>query len=451
MNISRREVIRIGSLATLGLSLPDLIRPAVGADSGGHRRPAKACVLVWLDGGPSHIDTFDPKPDAPSEVRGPFAAIPTSLVGVRISELLPRMAERLDRCTLIRSVTSPLGEHNLGAQYLMTGYPPSSVIDYPPIVSVMAQARDAARSTALPASVAVPDFRIGGGGISSHGFLPPQFAPFSVGSDPSRHDFEVRNLAPPSGLSPERLARREAHRRWLDGPGLEDRGLPLPLAGEGSGEGGKTDPLTQQAFEMLRSPRTRGAFDLRAEADSVRRRYGMKTIGQSCLLARRLLESGVPLVSVIDHGWDTHADVVTRLRDGFTGAATPVGLAPSLDMALSALIDDLEERGMFDETLIVVMGEFGRTPKWNVSGGRDHWPRVFSVLLAGGPIKRGMVFGASDRHGESPMESAVTPADLAHTIYHAMGVDPATVFHTPDGRPIRLADEAAHVIADVLT
>jgi uncharacterized protein (DUF1501 family) len=167
-------------------------------------------------------------------------------------------------------------------------------------------------------------------------------------------------------------------------------------------------------------------------------------------LARRLVEAGVPLVSVIDYGWDTHADVVTRLRDGFTGAAVPVGLGPSLDAAVSSLIDDLQDRGLFEETLVVVMGEFGRTPKWNTAGGRDHWPRVFSVLLAGGPIQRGVVYGASDRHGESPHDAAVTPADVAHTIYYAMGVDPAELLQTPDGRPIRIADETSQLIKGIL-
>ena len=428
---TRREFLRVGSLTGLGLSMPQLHQAVIGNPSPIGAKRAKACILVWLDGGPSHIDTLDPKPDAPSEVRGPFSAIGTSLVGVRVSELLPKLAARLDRCALIRSMTSPLGEHNLAAHYLMTGYQPSPVIAHPPFFTTVAALQTPKSTLDLPASVAIPDFKVGGGGISGNGFLPPRHGPFSITSDPSRADFAVRNLSLPSELTLGRLDRRQAYRRWLDGSA-------------------NPDPLVEQAFEVLRSPRTRQAFDLTSEPEEVRDRYGRKSIGQSCLLARRLVEAGVPLVSVIDHGWDTHADVVTRLRDGFTGAAVPVGLGPSLDAAVSSLIDDLQARGLFDETLVVVMGEFGRTPKWNSGGGRDHWPRVFSVLLAGGPIQRGVVFGSSDRHGESPHESPVTPADLTHTIYYAMGVDPAAMLHTSDGRPIRIADETSQLITGVL-
>lgn len=428
---TRREFLRVGSLTGLGLSMPLLHQSVIGGPAAIGAKRAKACILIWLDGGPSHIDTLDPKPDAPSEVRGPFGTIGTSLVGVRVSELLPKLASRLDRCALIRSMTSPLGEHNLATHYLMTGYAPSPVINHPPFFTTVAALNASKATLDLPASVAIPDFQVGGGGISGNGFLPPRHGPFSITSDPARADFSVRNLSLPSELSRGRLDRRQAYRTWLDG--FAD-----------------PDPLAAQAFEILRSSRTRQAFDLTSEPAVVRDRYGRKTIGQSCLLARRLIEAGVPLVSVIDHGWDTHADVITRLRDGFTGASVPVGLGPSLDAAVSSLIDDLQDRGLFEETLVVVMGEFGRTPKWNSAGGRDHWPRVFSVLLAGGPIKRGVVFGSSDRHGESPHDSPVTPADLAHTIYFAMGADPAAMLHTADGRPIRIADATSELITGVL-
>lgn len=439
---SRREFLRVGGLASLGLTLSQWLDPALAsADRLKDRRAAKSCILVWLDGGPSHIDTFDPKPLAPEEVRGPFSSIATSIPGIQVSELFPQMATRLHKCTLIRSLTSPLGEHNLGAHYMLTGYRPSEVIEYPTWQSVVQQQThdrlesshpaDKSASAPLPPYVAIPNFNVGGGRISSQGFLAAEFAPFSVNSDPSKPDFSVRNLTAPEHLNFDRLQRRQSYLRWLDGEQ-------------------QADPLTEQAFRLLQSNDTQVAFDLRKESVEVRSRYGMKSIGQSCLLARRLVERGVPLVSVVDHGWDTHADVVNRLRDGYVGAKVPVGLGPSLDQALSALIDDLDVSGLLDETLVVVMGEFGRTPKWNSSGGRDHWPRAFTVLLAGGPTCRGAVFGSSDRYGEGPQSDAVTPADLTHTIYHALGLDPQALLQSPDGRPIRITDDTSRAITEVL-
>ncbi|XZE53887.1 DUF1501 domain-containing protein [Planctomycetaceae bacterium SH139] len=442
---SRREFLRVGSLLGTGLTLPNLLSSTTPAlADGSSTAVAKSCIFIWLDGGPSHLDTFDPKPAAPAEVRGPFSAIQTNIPGLWISELFPRLAQRMDRLAVIRSLTSPLGEHNLGAQYLLTGYQPSPVIEHPSFTSVMASqfskqalvddqsrgATKASRNNPLPPSVAIPNHRIGGSKLNAAGFLPAQFAPFSVDSDPSKADFSVRNLEFSQG-DIGRLQRRQRYRQWL----AEEQIL---------------DPLAQQAFSLLQSSAARQAFNLDAESVETRRRYGSKTIGQSCLLARRLITAGVRLVSVVDHGWDTHLDLITRLRDGYTGAKVPVGLGPSLDMALTALLDDLEASGQLNETLVVVMGEFGRTPKWNTGGGRDHWPRVFSALLAGGPIQVGSVLGASDQQGESPHERPVTPADLAHTLYAAMGIDPRQTIMTPDARPITLGHPEATAISELL-
>lgn len=433
----RRELLQVGTLAGLGLTLPELLgKRAVAGEAVDAGKPstgvAKSCILVWLDGGPSHIDTFDPKPDAAREVRGPFSTLATTIPGIRLSELFPELARRMDQISLVRSVTSPLGEHNLGSQYMLTGYQPSPVIEYPPLISVLSSRWSQNAAKRLPCSVAIPDFRVGGGNVSGHGFLPPESAPFAVGADPAAPDFKVRNLSLSSELSAARLARRNAFGQWLS-------------------EGAEDDVLMQRAFSMLSSEATQQAFDLNLEPESARRRYGGKTIGQSCLLARRLVEAGVPLVTLVQDGWDTHADLITRLRDGYTGAKVPVGLGPSLDQALSALIDDLIDRGLYEETCVVVMGEFGRTPKWNAAGGRDHWPRVYSVMCAGGPFRRGYVHGSSDRQGESPDDRPVTPADLAHTIYRALGIDAGEILQTPDGRSIKLADERSHVIKDLLT
>jgi uncharacterized protein (DUF1501 family) len=212
---------------------------------------------------------------------------------------------------------------------------------------------------------------------------------------------------------------------------------------------GNTD--LERAYNLLASPAATQAFDLSQEPASVRQRYGGKSIGQSCLLARRLVEAGVPFITVNNTGWDTHADLETRLKSGFTGATVGVGLIPSLDLALSALIDDLQDRRLLDETLIVVMGEFGRTPKLNTQGGRDHWPRVFSALLAGGGVAGGQVIGSSDATGETPHQRAVTPSDLAATIYSLLGIDPSLELHTDDGRPVRVVPTGAELIPELLS
>ena len=414
---SRRGFLELGAslgglafragLGTLPLSF------AASVAEGRTTSPTKQAILVWLDGGPTHLDSFDPKPDAPSEVRGPFGDIATSVPGIRLAEHLPRMAERMRHWTLIRSMTSPLGEHNFGTHYLLSGYRPTPALEYPAIGSLIAAHREAGL---LPGHVAVPHFRVGGSNYSGRGFLSLEAAPFSVGGDPAEPEFRVDDLTVGDPSSLERLERR---RRYLE-------------------QLGEVDPALDQAFRLVLTAEARRAFDLTDEPAAVRQRYGTRTIGQSCLLARRLIERDVPFVTVNDPGWDTHDQAVTRLRDGYTGAQVPVGKLPSLDLALAALVDDLAASGRLESTLIVVMGEFGRTPKINASGGRDHWPRCFSVALAGGGIDGGRTIGASDRRGESPAERPVTPADLACTLLHRLGLDPRREVRTEDGRPIAL-------------
>jgi hypothetical protein len=400
---------------------------AAAADSGatGSLR-AKHCILVWLDGGPSHLDTFDLKPQAPVEVRGPFQPISTAVAGVAICELLPQLARRLDKVAILRSMTSPLGEHNFGAHYLMTGYKPTPAVEYPSLGSVTACMRGG--EGVLPRHIAVPDFHVGGGKLSGHGFLSSEFRPFAIGGDPAKPDFGVRDLTFYPGVEGERLDRRRRFLAALDrfAGGIEES----PTA--------PSDPAFEQAYRLVVSPEAKRAFDLHEEPTSLRQRYGPRTIGQSCLLARRLIERGVPFVTVNNPGWDTHTGAYTRLKEGYTGAQVPVGLVPSLDLALSALLDDLTDRGLLEETLVAVMGEFGRTPKLNTDGGRDHWPRVFSVVLAGAQVPGGQVIGASDAVGESPQDRPITPADLACTIYTLLGIDPRQKLVTPDARPIEI-------------
>ncbi|MBI2477334.1 MAG: DUF1501 domain-containing protein [Planctomycetia bacterium] len=406
--VTRRDFVRVGGLTALGLGLADFLRlrNSVAANELAPRK-TRSCILIWLDGGPSHLETFDLKPDAPSEVRGPFQPISTAVPGTRICELLPLTAQRLDWIAIIRSMTSPLGEHNL----------------------VVAQLHD--ERGILPNNIAVPSFRVGGGRLSGQGFLPEQTRPFSVGGDPAKPDFQVRDLDLYTDITPHRLDRR---RNFLKAFDRFHRGVEESQ----QQPGGTADPAFEQAYRLVTSPEAKQAFDLASEPAAIRNQYGMKTIGQSCLLARRLVERGVPFVTVNNPGWDTHQGAYTRLKEGYTGAKVPVGLIPSLDMAFSALIEDLEQRGLLDETLIVVMGEFGRTPKLNVSGGRDHWPRVFSVAMAGGGVAGGRVVGSSDSVGEGPKDQPVTPADLACTIYSLLGIDPRHLLQTPNGRPIQV-------------
>src|SRR5688572_21603295 len=399
----RRDVLRIGALTALGLGVSDLFR--LRATAGAPK--AKACILVWLDGGPSHLETFDLKPDAPSEVRGPFQPIKTNVPGIQVCELLPHTARITDKVAIVRSVTSPLGEHGIANQYLLTGYKPSPVLYYPSYGAVVARVRGGTHT--LPPSIAVPEFRPPAGA----GFLGLAYQPFATGGDPAKPDFKVRDLDAFPGVTADRLRRRRDFLGEFDRAQAELEKVP------------PTDPTFEQAYRLATSPEAKRAFDLSEEKPATRARYGPRTVGQSCLLARRLVERGVPFVSVLNTGWDTHADLVLQLRDGYSGAKPGAGLIPTFDLAFSARVSDLRDRGLLDSTLVIAMGEFGRTPKLNSRGGRDHWPRAFSVVLAGGGVKGGQVIGSSDRVGESPQDSPVTPADLAHTIYTLLGIDPS--------------------------
>jgi hypothetical protein len=439
----RRELVRVGGLTALGLGLGDYLRhqrlfAAEGNGTATGKVKAKSCILIWLDGGPSHLETFDPKPDAPLEVRGPLGTIPTTIPGVRFGECLPRTAAIMDRIAVVRSMTSPLGEHNFGTHYLMTGYKPTPVLEYPAYGAVVSQLHRGLG--VLPSNIAVPSFKVGGSRLTGNGYLPAATRPFSVGGDPSAPDFAVRDLDFYQGLDLTRLDRRRQFVAAMNA--FEKR-----KAQEASAP---SDPDLERAYRLIASEDAKRAFRLKEEPTATRQQYGGKSIGQSCLLARRLVERGVPFVTVNNRGWDTHEKLQTRLKDGFAGAKVGVGLVPSLDIALSALIRDLEQREMLDETLVVVMGEFGRTPKLNTRGGRDHWPRVFSVLMAGGGVAGGQVVGSSDSVGESPLDRPVTPSDLAATIYTLLGIDPRKEFHTDDGRPVRIAPYEADVVSELI-
>ncbi|MEL7496707.1 MAG: DUF1501 domain-containing protein [Planctomycetota bacterium] len=438
--IDRRELLRIGGLSALGLGMAGFSRirnaqAALSLDPGKPtERKAKSCILIWLDGGPSHLETFDPKPEAAQEVRGPLGTVATSLAGIRLNECLAETAKRMEDVAIVRSMTSSLGEHNFGTHYLQTGFKPSPALAYPSFHSVGASVFD--RISDLPPNIAIPEFRVGGSSFSGNGFLDRSVAPFSLGSDPSKRGFQVRDLDLYQGVTLDRLKQRKEFLNQLDQfSRLDD---------------GPDDSTFEQAYRLVNSKKAKQAFDLSQESDATRQRYGNRTVGQSCLLARRLVERGVPFVTVNHRGWDTHADLYTRIKEGYSGAQKPVGLVPSLDLALSALLDDLNDRRMLDETLVIVMGEFGRTPKLNAAGGRDHWPRVFSVAMAGGGVNGGQVIGSSDSVGESPQDRPVSPGDLVATIYQLLGIDPGLELKTSDGRPIRITSHESQVVNELI-
>ncbi|WP_153556750.1 DUF1501 domain-containing protein [Roseimaritima sediminicola] len=435
VGVVRRDVLRIGGLSALGIGLGDFfrLRRAAAAETSPVAK-AKSCILIWLDGGPSHLETFDPKPDAPREVRGPLDSIATGIAGVRLGECLQRTATIMDKMAIVRSMTSPLGEHNFGTHYLMTGYKPSPALEYPTFGATLAHERE--RTGVLPPHVAVPEFSRN---VSGNGFLPRGTEPFSVGGNPERPDFKVRDLDFYRGLDLDRLDRRRRIVNALDAFARSRDASALS----------QSDPDLEQAYDLIASPSAKAAFDLSDEPASVRNRYGRSGgngIGQSCLLARRLVERGVPFVTVNSAGWDTHQNII-QLKQRYAGDRN--AHLPSLDRAYSALIQDLDERGLLGETLVVVMGEFGRTPKINSGGGRDHWPNVFSVALAGGGVKGGQIIGSSDPLGELPHDQPVTPSDLAATIYTLLGIDPSHELHTGDGRPVRVAADGARIVAQL--
>lgn len=430
--VPRRDLLRLGSLGFLGLSMVDWFRARSQASEEATPR-AKSCILIWLDGGPSHLETFDLKPAAPSEVRGPFQPIATKVPGIQISELLPRTAEVTDKLAIIRSLTSPLGEHGLANHYLLTGYKPSPVLHYPSYGAVVSHVRLPANAT-LPPYIAIPEAK----NTASAGFLGSRYEPFATGGDPSKPEFRVRDLNLFPDVTEERIRRRREYLAEFDAIQRRVENSALPA-----------DGAFDQAYRLVTSNAAKQAFNLQEEKAELRAKYGHRMFSQSCLLARRLVERGVPFVNVLYAGWDTHDDLKLTLRDGYSGAKVGVGLVPTFDQAFATLLEDLSDRGLLDETLVIAMGEFGRTPKLNARGGRDHWPRVFSAVLAGGGVQGGQMIGASDRVGESPADRPITPTDLARTIYTLLGVDPNHELHTSDGRPVQV-NQGGQVIRELL-
>jgi hypothetical protein len=436
--LNRRDLLRIGGLGCLGLDLAGALQAEAATSQAFHPGPRlKSCILIFCNGGPSHLDTFDIKPDAPAEVRGEFRSIATSVPGQRVCEHLPMTARVMHRVAVIRSMHHRMTGHRSGVTNALCGLPPllGDVCTIPPeqqlLPSYGARLGYLLNERAAPlAHLALP-YTMRDSGLSlpgqSAGFLGPAYERFQVEGDPSAPGFDFASLRLPADVTLERLEHRESLLRLIDAQ------LPGPAERE---SGTRMAACRRRAFRLLASDVVRRSFDLAQESLLTRERYGRNIVGQSVLLARRLVEAGVRFVNVNvgdqqnDWYWDDHKNVFGGHRKK---------LVP-LDRAFSAVVEDLHERGLLDSTLVITMGEFGRTPKINSDAGRDHWPNCYSAVLAGGGVKGGIYHGASDKLGAYPTSDAVTPGDLAATLFARFGLDPATEIIDRVGRPYRLAE-----------
>ncbi|MEA2632898.1 MAG: hypothetical protein QOE66_3117 [Chloroflexota bacterium] len=414
--VNRRHFLRVGSLAAFGLSLPDWLRAKAHASTSGKD---VSCILLWLQGGISHIDSFDPKPDAPVEIRGEFGVIDTNVAGIRLCDPLPMLAQHQDKYSILRSLNPRNGSHGTADAYMMTGHAFSQAITYPTYGSVIAKEKGDLNS--MPPFVQVGanvDQRFGGG---IAGFLGDQYNPFILPGDASRPGFSVRVVTLPAGVDRDRFRRRMKVLETVDTWQARVESGPSIL--------GATETFYEKAYSLITAPQAKKAFDIGTEDPRLRDRYGWNSLGQGCLLARRLIEGGVRFVTVTDGGWDTHQNNFNSLK---------TRLLPRLDSALSGLLQDLSDRGMLDSTLVVTLSDFGRTPKINPSAGRDHWSTASVALLAGGGIRPAIAVGRTNALGEQPTEAPYLTEDLAATLYHCLGIPLDTTHQTPDGRPVQV-------------
>lgn len=425
---TRREFLYVGLVGGLGLTLPQFLRSqarAAATEYALREGVAKSVIHIFLPGGIAHQDSFDPKPYAPLEYRGPYNSIETALPGVRFSELFPETAAIADRIAICRSMTHGEAAHERGTHNMFTGYRPSPALDYPSMGSVVSH--ELGPRNNLPPYVCVPNMPTT---YAGSGYLSSAYGPFSIGSDPASKDFAVRDLSLPEGIDADRFAKRRSLLETVDS---HFRSL------EQSDALDAMDSFYQRAYSLISSQEAREAFDMAAEPDEVRDRYGRNAAGQRMLLARRLVEAGVRFVSLTYGSWDHH----DKIKEGFSNQAPP------LDKAYAALIRDLEQRGILDSTLVMLTTEFGRTPKLNNTDGRDHWPRVFSVLLAGGGIRKGLVYGSSDALAGEPENDPLTVENLATTIYNQMGIPAEKELISPGDRPIEIV-KGGRVVQEML-
>jgi len=428
--VTRRDCLRLGLGAATGMGLVDLLRLRSAAGESGKasdspKRSAQSCILIWMDGGPTHYETFDPKPLAPVEIRGEFRPIDTKIPGAQFCEHMPRLAATADRLAVVRSICHNQGNHGAGNHYMMTGAPTripvgcgAFVSFHPSLGSVVAYERGG--SDGLPPYFSMPRMSRSGG----PNFLGAKYAPFIVADDPNSSKFRVRDVALPAGLSEARFNDRRQVRIEVD--------RLLRIADEAAGDPvGAIDDYYAQGYNLITSPEAQRAFDIHSEPDKVRDDYGRDSFGQRALLARRLVEAGVPFITLYEGGWDDHRELFTSFKKEL----------PKFENTVAALVEDLDQRGLLETTLVVALGEFGRTPQVNKDGGRDHWSNAMSVMFAGGGTPGGQVVGATDRDGYAAIERVLAPENFASTIYRKLGIDPGKIYYHTNGRPVHLVSD----------
>lgn len=426
--MARRSFLQVGAMAGLGMSLGDLFRYTARGDIKNYETKegkAKSVIHIFLPGGIAHQESFDPKPYAPVEYRGPLGTVKTKLDGVFFSQNLQKTAQIADKITVCRSMTHGEAAHERGTHNMFTGYRPSPALSYPSMGSVVSHEFGPRRS--MPPYVCIPGVP---NEYAGSGYLSSAYGPFAVGSDPADGNFQVKDLVLPGGLTAEQFAKRKTLLQKVD---AHFRAL------EKSDALDAMDTFYQRAYALISSTEAREAFNLKAEPDKMKDAYGRNAAGMRMLLARRLVEAGVRMVSLTYGGWDHHDNIA----DGVNGQL------PAFDQAYAMLIADLEQRGLLDSTMVVLSSEFGRTPKINATGGRDHWPKVFSVVVAGGGIKKGSIYGASDATASEPDDKPLTVEDFATTLYHQMGIVADKELMAPGGRPIEIVD-GGKVISDLI-
>jgi len=418
--ITRRDCLQLGLGGMLGAGMTNLLQAKATSD--GITARAKSCILIWQDGGPSHYETFDPKPKAPVELRGEFSPISTNVSGVFFSEHMKRLAAMMDKISIIRSIRHNQGNHGAGNHYMMTGAPPripvgcgAFVSYHPSLGSVVASEKGA--PAGMPAYFSMPSMSRSGG----PNFLGAKFAPFVVADNPATPGFRVRDVAIPAELSEARFDSRKDVRAQVDRMlRINDKAAADPVLAQ--------DEHYQQSFQLIASKEAQAAFDIGRETDRIRDQYGRDAFGQRALLARRLVEAGVPFITLYSGGWDDH----TKLFESFKTRIPP------FEASIAALIHDLDQRGLLDTTMVIALGEFGRTPQINKQAGRDHWSNAMSVLFAGGGAPGGLVLGATDVKGYAAVERVLSPENFVSTIYAKLGIDPGKILYAPNGRPNHL-------------
>ncbi len=427
--LSRRNVLQVGAVGGLGLTLTDFFRiKSAQADQKHYESKegtAKSVIFIFLPGGMAHQESFDPKPYAPLEYRGPMRSIKTKVSGVQFNELFRNVANVADKITVCRSMTHGEAAHERGTHNMFTGYRPSPALQYPSMGSVVAH--EFGPRNNLPPYVCIPNQP---NEFAGTGYLSSSYAGFSLGDDPARNGFRVRDLNLPNGVTTERFSKR---RKMLDIVNKQFREVEKSDALDAA------DTFYQRAYSLISSQKAREAFDINKEDKKIRDRYGRNQAGQRMLLARRLVEAGVRFVTLTYGGWDMHNNISGSMSRQ----------VPALDQALGALISDLDARGLLDSTLVCLASEFGRTPKINPTAGRDHWPKVFSIMMAGGGIKRGLVYGSSNSTASEPEDNPLSVADWATTLYHCLGIVADKELMAPGNRPIEIVDHGK-IVKDLL-